>query len=227
MESVVLLTTSIMDKKNTNIKEESAMTKIWCTETCWSIVNEAMRIRGGRGYETAKSLSRRGEKPSAIERLFRDIRSSLILDGSNEVLSMLLAKEAFGPRTGPKPFLALKSDNKNLKTKIKFLKKTSNRLSLRILFSKIRYKKTIKEKQLLLHRISKIKTELFVLYACIRRCQTDPNPTLINLLDSVFHEAKNKTNQNFYLIKNNRDKEEFRLAQDVLMEKYKKLEELS
>ena len=54
MESMVLYSSLIMDRKDAEIKEESTMTKIYCTESCWEIVNQAMQIRGGRGYEKSK-----------------------------------------------------------------------------------------------------------------------------------------------------------------------------
>ena len=38
------------------------MCKMWATETTWRIADEAMQVRGGRGYETAQSLAGRGEE---------------------------------------------------------------------------------------------------------------------------------------------------------------------
>jgi alkylation response protein AidB-like acyl-CoA dehydrogenase len=54
MESMTLLAASRVDRdKHADVRLEAAMCKLWATETAWEIVNDAVQIRGGRGYETA------------------------------------------------------------------------------------------------------------------------------------------------------------------------------
>ncbi len=81
LESMTYLTTGMVDAGVDDFSVESAICKVYGSETCWRVVNEALQIAAGIGYMA--------EYP--YERLLRDARINLIFEGTNEILRAFIA----------------------------------------------------------------------------------------------------------------------------------------
>src|SRR5207249_10922999 len=94
MEAMTFLTSALVDRKAGDLRIETAMCKMWATETTWRNADEAMQVRGGRGYETAGSLAGRGDEPLPVERFLRDWRINTDFEASSEITRLLIARDA-------------------------------------------------------------------------------------------------------------------------------------
>src|SRR5690606_17180670 len=81
LESMTYLTTGIIDAGSGDYSLESAICKVFGSETYWYVVNETLQIAAGIGYMT--------EYP--YERMLRDARINMIFEGSNEILRAFIA----------------------------------------------------------------------------------------------------------------------------------------
>ena len=75
-DAVLYMTTAMLDRGDQDIMVETAVCKVFCSEMGWRVVNDAMQIMGGEGYMTENEL----------ERIFRDSRINLIVEGSNDLM---------------------------------------------------------------------------------------------------------------------------------------------
>jgi alkylation response protein AidB-like acyl-CoA dehydrogenase len=72
-----------LDSKQNDTTFKSAMAKKFATDVCYNICNEALQIHGGYGY-----LSEYG-----IEKMVRDCRVHQILEGTNEVMKLIISRD--------------------------------------------------------------------------------------------------------------------------------------
>lgn len=94
MESVAQVVGASADRKDLDIRLEAAAAKEWNTTRAWRVVDKTLQVRGGRGYETEKSLAARGEAPIGVERSMRDARINLIFEGTSEIMHLFMARES-------------------------------------------------------------------------------------------------------------------------------------
>jgi acyl-CoA dehydrogenase family protein 9 len=182
MESITELTSKNADRGIAEGAIESAICKVFCSESLWKIVNHAVQINGGNGYM----------KEYPYERFLRDARINMIFEGTNEILRLFIALEGIKlpsnelVETIKGPFgklkVAVKFAIKNILPKPRLsgmdgslqdvickLEKLTKKFSLSVDKVLMKYGKKIIQKEFLQERIAEIIIDLYVTYAMVSK----------------------------------------------------------
>ena len=81
LESMTYLTTGLVDAGVADYSLESAICKVFGSETLWRVVNETLQVAAGIGYMSEYTY----------ERALRAARINLIFEGTNEILRAFIA----------------------------------------------------------------------------------------------------------------------------------------
>jgi acyl-CoA dehydrogenase family protein 9 len=81
MEAATVQCAALIDSGSDDYMLETAILKVFSTDSLWTIVNDTLQIYGGQGYFTK----------DPYERWMRDARINLIGEGANEVLKAFIA----------------------------------------------------------------------------------------------------------------------------------------
>ena len=94
METLALYGAALSDKHDVDIRMEAATAKMWNSERSWEVADTAFQLRGGRGFETDRSVDGRGEVGFPMERVLRDTRINRIVEGTTDIMHLFIAREA-------------------------------------------------------------------------------------------------------------------------------------
>ncbi len=85
IEAAVLLTQKASELKNQNlaVTKQGAMAKLYASETCVKVANEAVQIHGGYGFT----------KDFPVEKFYRDAKLCTIGEGTSEIQKLVIARK--------------------------------------------------------------------------------------------------------------------------------------
>ena len=243
-ESMIYLTTSMIDHGNIDFSLESALCKIMATDNLWEDVNECLQMAGGIGFSH--------EYP--YEQNLRDARINTIFEGTNEILRIFVALAGMQERGE-----YLKSMGKALKDPIKgfglitdyavhymkdrlttdhipdvdhHLTESKNEFerwakNLHITAERvlIRYGKKIIDKEIIQKRLADSVMDLFGMISCISRVDTnikrfgpDDCKQEILICNTFCEQAWRRVRRNILMIDKNDDDNMLQIADHIINE---------
>jgi alkylation response protein AidB-like acyl-CoA dehydrogenase len=167
MESATYHTAALIDSGAEDYMVETAMLKVFASDSLWRIVNDTLQVWGGAGFFT--------DQP--FERMMRDARLNLIGEGANDVLRCFIAMvgmRGLGEQlqdVQKRPWTGLKLLRLAPEVPVRHetLRPFADRLARQIAsfsracqMSLIKYREGILEKQFVQARLGDVATELFM-----------------------------------------------------------------
>lgn len=179
METTTLMTAGLLDHGVEDIMLESAILKVFTSDSYWKVLYDAMQIYGGRSFFT----------DTPLERMMRDARLNMIGEGSNEVLRAFIAsvglreagmnlkeikdtKDFKGFVASFKNYLFVQTitvKNKRLRQDAAALAFAVKRFGWACFRALYRYREEVIEKQLVLNRLTNAVIALYTVSAVISR----------------------------------------------------------
>lgn len=74
---------ALLDAKSPIAAASCAMAKVHATDNCFQVCNDALQLHGGYGYL----------KDYRVQQYFRDLRVHQILEGTNEIMKLIVSRE--------------------------------------------------------------------------------------------------------------------------------------
>lgn len=81
MEAMTYLAAGLVDRHAEDLMLETAICKLFCSEGCWQVIDDALQIWGGEGYM----------RENGLERMLRDARINRIVEGATEVMTAFIS----------------------------------------------------------------------------------------------------------------------------------------
>jgi acyl-CoA dehydrogenase family protein 9 len=187
MDASTYLTAEFIDAEEEDVMLETAILKVFASESLWKILYDTMQIFGGRSFF----------RDEPFERLMRDARINMIGEGSNEVLRVFIAAAGLREvgvtyqtllqsmkkpsrtfsalshftqrliRVVSKPEIPVRSPG--LASQAARLSRSVRRFSFRVLRLLARYREAVVERQLILNRIAECAVSLYTTAAVLSK----------------------------------------------------------
>ncbi len=81
MDAMTYLSAGMVDRHDDDLMLETAICKLFCSESSWQAIDDAVQIWGGEGYM----------RETGLERMLRDARINRIVEGTSEVMTAFIA----------------------------------------------------------------------------------------------------------------------------------------